>query len=1013
MQDKNKTKRELLEELESLRKRLSDQEDSAKRLAKLDQETRESRERYRALLDAAHAVIQSRDFAEAARVIFQACKAVTGAGAGYVALLSKDGKKNEVVYLDSGGYECTVPEDTPMPVRGFRKKALERGEPIFNNRFSETRYTKYLPEGHSEVENVLFAPMVMDEKSVGLLGLSNKPAGFTDEDARLAGAFADLAAVSLSRVRNLEVLAESEERFRAVAETASDAIVTVDSGGRVVFWNQGAELMFDRTREEMQGKALTSVMPPRFRRRHRQAFKKAVSSGGTPARGMTLDMFALREDGTEFPVELSLASFVTPDDLYFTGIIRDITERKHYEQSLRAAAEEWQRTFDTIPDMVMILDDNHRVVRVNRAQADVLGITPDQAVGRYCFEMLHNTGQPHPQCPHHNTMQTGDESTAEVFEPRLDAYFLVTTTPLAEPGGNAGASVHVMRDVTEMKRAEEELRHSRELALRRLNELESIYQSAPAGLCVFDEDLRYQSINERMAEINGVPASRHIGKTVREVVPALADQAEKLHRRIFETGEPVLDIEFSGTTKTQPGVLRTWIEHWMPLKDLAGEVIGINVVAHEITDRKRLEEELKKHRDRLEELVEGRTAELRRANRELMEEIEQRGRSEEKLQDVNALLESFFATSHVMIAYMDRDFNFIRVNNAYAQAGRRAPEDFIGLNHFEVYPHAENESIFRRVVETGEPYTVTAKAFDHPDQHERGMTFWDWSLIPVKDEKGEVEALVLYLVDATERVQAEQDALRAKDELERQRAQAVHADRLRSLGQMAAGISHELNQPLQGVHGLAEHIFAGLSRGWELDAKDVRENARIIMEQAERMHHVIEHTRMFAREAESFALSAVDVNKVVTDSLGMIGAQLKSRGVVLELELAPEVPRVLANPFSLEEVILNLMSNARDALSEEHGKAKGGVRLKTGSVRRHGKELVWVEVSDDGPGIPDDIVGSLCDPFFTTKPPDQGTGLGLAICKSIVEGFSGRIEFESGRERGAVVRVLLPALEEV
>jgi diguanylate cyclase (GGDEF)-like protein/PAS domain S-box-containing protein len=127
----------------------------------------------------------------------------------------------------------------------------------------------------------------------------------------------------------------------------------------------------------------------------------------------------------------------------------------------------------------------------------------------------------------------------------------------------------------------------------------------------------------------------------------------------------------------------------------------------------------------------------------------------------NELLERIFGNIHSMIAYMDHDFDFIRVNRAYAAADGREPEFFPGRNHFELYPNAENEAIFRRVVETGEPYLAYAKRFEYPDQPERGVSWWDWGLYPVKRADGRVEALLLDLDDVTQRELAESERLRA------------------------------------------------------------------------------------------------------------------------------------------------------------------------------------------------------------------------------------------------------------
>ncbi len=144
----------------------------------------------------------------------------------------------------------------------------------------------------------------------------------------------------------------------------------------------------------------------------------------------------------------------------------------------------------------------------------------------------------------------------------------------------------------ERREAEEALRESEERSRAQLKEIESIYDGAHVGLAIFDRDLRYVRINERLAGLNGIPASDHIGRTVREVLPNIASLFEELAGRIFESGEGVADFELSGTTPAQPGVMRTFVEQWMPIKDESGEVIAINVVVEDITERKRTEEAL-------------------------------------------------------------------------------------------------------------------------------------------------------------------------------------------------------------------------------------------------------------------------------------------------------------------------------------------------------------------------------------------------------------------------------------
>jgi PAS domain S-box-containing protein len=149
--------------------------------------------------------------------------------------------------------------------------------------------------------------------------------------------------------------------------------------------------------------------------------------------------------------------------------------------------------------------------------------------------------------------------------------------------------VGAVQDVTEQVRAQEALRESEERARRQLAEIEAIYTNAPVGLCIFDRDLRWVRLNERIAEVDGVPLEAHLGKTPRELLPEVGEQTEAALRKILETGE-ALDLEFTATNPAKPGVTRSWEERWVPIKDDGGRVIGVSVAMLEVTQRKRAEE---------------------------------------------------------------------------------------------------------------------------------------------------------------------------------------------------------------------------------------------------------------------------------------------------------------------------------------------------------------------------------------------------------------------------------------
>ena len=174
---------------------------------------------------------------------------------------------------------------------------------------------------------------------------------------------------------------------------------------------------------------------------------------------------------------------------------------------------------------------------------------------------------------------------------------------------------------------------------------------------------------------------------------------------------------------------------------------------------------LRRHYLELEERIRERTAALARANERLAVEVRERTLAEQAQRESWNQLNAILQHTHVLAAYLDANFNFVWVNPAYAAAGRQDASFFPGKNHFDLYPHAENQAIFQRVVDTGEPYYAAAKPFEYPDQPERGVTYWDWSLIAVRSA-GEVAGLVFTLTEVTSRVQAELALQRAHDELE-------------------------------------------------------------------------------------------------------------------------------------------------------------------------------------------------------------------------------------------------------
>ena len=428
-----------------------------------------------ALLEASRSVLRHREFSAAARSIFDSCKGLIGATAGYVAMLSRDGTENELLFLESGGLPCSVDTTLPMPIRGLRALAYQGGKAVYENDFANSEWVRFLPQGHAQLDNVLFAPLAIDGAVVGLLGLANKPGGFTKDDARMASAFAELAAVALHNSRTLEALEQSEGRYRSLVETAVDAIISIDSDGNIILWNHSAESMFGYRAHEVMGKPLGFLMPERYREAHQEAIQRVLSTGKSNIIGQTLELAGLRRAHGEFPLELSVAKWGARDAVFFTAVIRDISERKRVEEErarlLGLADQERQRLqtlVDTSPVGIISADADGRLLLVNREAERIAGsrITVGESLERYAAappRYRPDGSQYGPgELPVERALHRGETVRAEEMRIHLPdgriVPVLVDAVPLYGASGEITGAIAVQQDITPLEELER-LRH--------------------------------------------------------------------------------------------------------------------------------------------------------------------------------------------------------------------------------------------------------------------------------------------------------------------------------------------------------------------------------------------------------------------------------------------------------------------------------------------------------------------------------------------------------------------------
>ncbi len=254
---------------------------------------------------------------------------------------------------------------------------------------------------------------------------------------------------------------------------------------------------------------------------------------------------------------------------------------------------------------------------------------------------------------------------------------------------------------------------------------------------------------------------------------------------------------------------------------------------------------------------------------------------------------------------------------------------------------------------------------------------------------------------------------RIKEEVSKCRRQQellIQRSKLESLGKLAAGIAHEINQPLAGISMGLDNILVKITSG-TVGKPYLNAKINTLLEHVDRIKHIIDHIRAFSREQTSDAVERIDVSEVCDNALSIMGEQYRKHGIAVELRCDDSVDPVLGNKYKLEQVALNLISNAKDAVDEKGRQAGNENYVKRIRIRVFQQDRrVRLDIEDNGVGIPDAHLRNIFDPFFTTKSANEGTGLGLSVSYGIVKEMNGTITVETRPGEFTRMQVSLPAV---
>ena len=547
----------------------------------------------------------------------------------------------------------------------------------------------------------------------------------------------------------------------------------------------------------------------------------------------------------------------------------------------------------------------------------------------------------------------------------------------------AVANEALLAEVAQRQRTEQALVQEKYL-------LDALMDNVPDLIYFKDGQSRFTRVNKAQAFWLGVDGpALAVGKTDSDFFSAgHYQQARADEQQIMTTGSPLLGIE---EMETWPGRPDTWVlTSKMPLRDAEGRVVGTFGISRDITERKRVEELLRKAHDELEARVQDRTAELTKANEALRAEVAERHRIEEELVQEQSLFHALMESIPDVVYFEDAACRFMKINKAQAKLlGVNDPKEAIGKTDFDFFPPDVAREFFaseQKLLQSGQPMLDHIQKVVTPD----GQVQWHSATeVPIFDAQGKVLGLVGISRDITERKLAEVELQKAKE--------AAEASS-RAKSEFLANMSHEIRTPMNGILGMTE-----LTLDTEL-APEQRQYLEMVKSSADSLLTVINDILDFSRiEAGKLELDAIEFNlrDNLDDTLKALALRAHQKGLELACHIQPGVPKVLSgDPGRLRQITVNLVGNAIKFTEAGEVVVEAGIESQEeGATRLH------FTIRDTGIGIAAEKQKLVFDAFAqadgSTTRRYGGTGLGLSIASRLVEMMQGRIWVESEVGRGS------------
>ena len=786
---------------------------------------------------------------------------------------------------------------------------------------------------------------------------------------------------AIERKRLQLSLVERETIYRLITENAHDLIAVLDREGRRIYRSPSYRRLLGAADDGEGADSMANVHPDDLDR-VRRIFQETVASG---VGQRTEYQFVCPASGVRH-IE-SQGSVIKDETGRVAKVIvvsRDVTERRHAEGSLKESEQRYKHLLGSVTDYIYTVELDGRgepvAARHNRSCVALTGYTAEEFHERPGLGM----GMVLPEDRQAVEAMLAGARAGRVTQPiehrirHKDGtvrWVRATTVPHRDGSGRVISYDGLITDVTERREADDRLRHS-----------EALYQSLVGNLpqCIMRKDCagRFIFVNQRFAEMLHAPAEEILGKSDYDFYPtAMAEKFQADDQRVMASGEMFETIEENLTAN---GVLHDVQVLKIPVRDPAGVVSGVQCVFWDVT-----------------------------AARRAQNEIERR----------DELLQAIMDHTPAVIYMKDREGRYLYVNREFEKLFGLKRERIVSKTDYQVFPpevarrFQEND---RQILAAGAPRTLDEQA-PHPD----GLHDYLSVKFPVRDAGDHAYAICGISTDISDRKRFEKELHQRNRELQAALAELseakmhlIQTEKLRAVGTLAAGVAHEVKNPLQAILFSVSGLKGSLAN---LDERNV-ERLQTMREAVERADKIVRDLLDFARP-NPLKIAAVDINDLLRDVLQFMKYPLRDAHIVVTVRFDRYAPVLMLDRQKMQQVFINIITNAVHAMDAQAGRERrlaiavatevhdDGIRLPRGlgdtTCWLPGDELVVVNITDDGPGIPPALLPQIFDPFFTTKGPGKGTGLGLHVVQNIVALHGGTIEITNRPEGGVRARLTL------